>query len=98
MVMVVADPILETSRRSRWLDAANETLGDQDAERVIDSLERDRADSGPDDGGHRVRGDVGLRGNRPQYGQSLRGHLDAALPEKFRWVHGNGPTIDQILE
>ena len=65
MVMVVADPILETSRCAGGLNAPEEAFGDQDAERVVHGLERDGTDPGPDDLGHAVGRDVGLTCHRP---------------------------------
>ena len=86
MVVVVADAILEASRRSGRLNAPDEALGDQDAERVVDRLQRDGADLGPDDLGHGVGRDVRLSRDRPQDGQSLGGDLNAALAKAARRV------------
>ena len=44
VVVVVADPVLVASCRARRLDPADQVLVDQDAERVIDRLPRDRAE------------------------------------------------------
>src|SRR5207244_3764600 len=44
MVMVVADPVFETSRRARRLDATDEPLGAEETQRVVDGLKRDRPD------------------------------------------------------
>ena len=59
MVVVVADAIFETSRRPGGLNAPDEAFGDQEAEGVVDRLERDRADLGPDDLSHAVGRNVG---------------------------------------
>jgi hypothetical protein len=83
MVMVVADAILEASRRSRWLNAADQTFGDEDAEGVVHRLKRDRPDLGPDSCSHRVGRDVGLTRYRPQDSESLSGDLNAALPKEI---------------
>ena len=65
MVVVVADPILEARRRSGGLNAPDQPLGDQQAERVVHRLQRDRADLGPDGLGHAVGRDVGLTRRPP---------------------------------
>ena len=93
MVVVVADPILEARRRSGGLDAPEQAFGDQDAEGVVHRLERDGTDFGPDGVGHGVGGDVGLAGNRAQDCQSLRSHLNAALPKEVSRVGGHGGMI-----
>jgi len=59
MVMVVAYPILEARRRPGWLNAPDQTLSNQDGQRVVDRLERDGPDFGPDRLGHYLRRDVG---------------------------------------
>jgi hypothetical protein len=60
MVMVVADAILEASRGSCRLDATDETFGGEQAEGVVDRLQRDGADLVPDRLRHRVSRDVRL--------------------------------------
>lgn len=47
VVMVVIDSVLEPCRRPCRLDAAHEVLVDQDPERVVHRLARDRAENGP---------------------------------------------------
>jgi hypothetical protein len=79
MVMVVADAILDGPvTRGRCRRGPR----DQDAERVVHRLERDRADLGSDDVGHGVGCDVGLARDRPQDSQTLGRDLDAALAEE----------------
>ena len=82
MVMVVADAILEASRRSGGLNAPDEAFGDQEAESVVHRLERDGADLGPDDLGHAVGGDVRLPRDRPQDRQSLGRDLNPVLTKE----------------
>ena len=82
MVMVVADAILEPRRGSGGLNAADEAFGHQDAERVVHRLQRDRADLGPHGLSDSVGSDVRLSRYGPQNSQSLRRHLDAAVPKK----------------
>ena len=98
MVVVVADALLETSRRAGGLNAPDKVLGDQDAEGVVHRLERDGTDLGPDGLGHGVGRDVGLTGNRPQDSQSLRRHLDTALTKKFSRVSGHAASIGQLFD
>ena len=89
MVMVVADAVLEPCRRPGRLDAANQSFGDEQIQRVVDRLERDRADLRSDDGGDAVRADMWLARDRAQDGQPLRGHLDAASSKEGvgTWPH-----------
>ena len=99
MVMVVADPILEPSRRPGGLNAPEEALGDQETERVVHRLEGDGADLGPDDFSHAVGRDVGLTRNRPQDPQSLGRHLNTALAKEVCRVGFHVKSIDdQILD
>jgi len=98
MVVVVANPILEASRRSGGLNAPDEAFGDQDAEGVVNRLERDGPDLGPDDLGHFVGRDVGLTRDRPQDSQSLGRDLNTALPKEVSRVSSHTGTIDQTIE
>ena len=98
MVVVVADPILEASRRPGGLNAPDEAFGDQDAEGVVHRLERDGADLGPDGLGHAVGRDVGLTRDRPQDSQSLGRDLNTALPKEVSRVGGHGDRVDQIFD
>jgi hypothetical protein len=98
MVVVVADPILESGRRSGGPNAPDQALGDQNAEGVVHRLERDGTDLGPDDLGHGVGRDVGLTRYRPQDSQSLGRHLDAALPKEVGRVGGHSVRVDQFLD
>jgi hypothetical protein len=98
MMMVVADAVLEACRRPGWLYAPDETSGDQDREGVVYRLERDGSDICPDEFEDAVGGDVWLCSDGPQYGQSLRGYLDTALPEKFSWVGAHRSSLLQVVE
>ena len=84
--MVVADPIFEAGRRSGGLNAPDQSLGDEEAERVVDRLQRDGADLGPDGLGHGVGRDVGLTGDRAQDRQPLGGDLDTAFTKEGRRI------------
>jgi hypothetical protein len=98
MVMVVADPILEASRRSSGLNPTYQTCRDQSREGVVHGLDRDGADLPPHGLRHGVGGDVGLAGDGPKHRQSLGGHLNAALPQEISRIGGHGLTSYQILE
>ena len=96
MVVVVADPILEAGGRSGRLYAPDQPLGDQDAEGVVDRLERDRPDLGPHGLGHRVGGDVRPTRDRPQDGQSLGRNLNTVLSKKVSRVGGHPCIVSDI--
>lgn len=98
MVVVVADPIFKTSRRPGGLNAPNETFCGHQTERVIDRLERDRANLSSDSRGHAVSRGVRLRSDRPQHGQTLGRHLNSTLTKEVGWVSRHGARIDQLLE
>jgi hypothetical protein len=66
MMVVVAHPILEASRRAGGLNAPDQPLCDQDAERVVHRLERDGADLGPHGLAYGIGCDVGLTRDGPQ--------------------------------
>jgi hypothetical protein len=91
MVMVVANPVFEPGRRPGRLNAANEALSDQQAERVVYRLQRDGADVGPDRVGNAVRCDMWLTGHRPQNRQALSRDLNAAV--RSRWASSVSTAI-----
>ena len=82
MVMVVVDPILEARRGSGGLNAPDQPFGDQNAERVVDRLERDCTNLRPDRISHGVRCDVRLTRHRAHNSQPLSGDLNTALPKE----------------
>ena len=86
--MVVADPVLVARRRPGGLDAPEEALVGEDAERVVDGLARDGADLGPHDLVDVVGGAVRPVGHRPQHGQPLGRDLQAVLAEERIDVDG----------
>ncbi len=98
VVMVVADPVLEPSRRPGGLNAADESSGDKDAQSVVHRLQRDGADLSSGDVGHDVSGNVRLTGDRPQHGQPLGRDLNAALAQEVCWVGGHVGRLDQFFE
>jgi len=60
VVMIIADAIFESGRQPRGLNAADEAFGHEYAERIIDRLQRDGADFGPDELGDAVGSDMRL--------------------------------------
>jgi hypothetical protein len=96
--MVVADPIFVERRRPGGLNAPEQTLGDEHAERVVDRLEGDGADLGPDDLGGGFSGEVRLARYGPHHSQALGGHLDAALTKLGGGVESHGGRAYQSLE
>jgi hypothetical protein len=97
MVVIVVDPILETSRGSGGLDAPDETFGDEHRESVVHRLERDRADLGPYDLGHTFRRDMGPPRHRSEDSESLGSDLETALTQELSRVSHTG-RITQLLE
>jgi hypothetical protein len=98
MVVVVANPVFEASRRSGGLNSPDKAFGDQKAQGVVHRLERDGADLGPDNLGHAVGRDVGLSCDRPQNSQSLGRYLNASLSKEVCRVGVHRGRVDQIFE
>jgi hypothetical protein len=86
MMMVIAYAIFEAGRGSGRLNAPQHAFGNQQAEGVVDRLERDRADLGPDGFSHGVGRDVRLPCHRSQHRQSLGGDLNTKLTEEISRV------------
>ena len=82
MMVVVVDPVLEPGWRSGRLDAPDEPLPGQHAERVVHRLQRDGADFGSHRLRNRVGGDVRMTRDRAQDGEPLRRDLNAMLAKK----------------
>jgi hypothetical protein len=97
-MVVVTDPILEPSRRSGGLYASDQALGDQHTEGIVDRLQRDGTDLGPDHFGHGISRDVRLTGYGPQDRQSLGRHLDTALPKEVSRGSGHCARIAEPFE
>jgi DNA ligase D len=98
VVMVVADPRFESGRGSRWLNATDESLANEDAERVIYRLQRDGADFASNRLRHRIGCDVGLSGDHAVHGQSLRRDLQSSLAQARSGIGVHPNILDQILE
>lgn len=98
MVVVVPDSSFESGWRARRLNAPDESFGDQNAEGVIDRLERDRTDLSSDRFGHRIGCDVRLSRDDAKDGQTLGCDLDASLPQQLRGIDVHPNILDQILE
>ena len=64
--MVVADTILEARRRTCRLNAPDELLADKNVKRIVDRLQRDRADLRPHSFGDGVGRDVRVTCYCPQ--------------------------------
>lgn len=86
MVVVVADAGLEAGGRTSRLDAPDDAFAHQDAERVVDRLQGNRANFRPDGFGHAIRGDMRVTRDRPQHGQPLGRDLKAVLTKDLRGV------------
>lgn len=81
VVVMIPDPIFVAGRRTGRLDAPDEALLNQEAERVVNRLARDGSDIGTHILGDGVCRAVGATRNRSQHGQALGCNLDAAFAE-----------------
>ena len=98
MVVVVADSGFESGGRTRGLNAADESFGDEDAEGVVDGLQGDRTDLGSDRVGHRIGRDVRLSRDDAKDGQSLGCDLDSSVAQQLSGIGVHPNMLDQILE
>ena len=88
-MMVVAHAIFEAGGRPGRLNAPEDAFGNEDAERVVDRLERDGANLCPHDRGDRVGRDMRLTRHRPQNRQPLSRNLNTELTKEIDRVrHG----------
>ena len=83
MMVVVAHAIFEAGRGSGRLNAPQHAFGHQQAEGVVDRLQRNGADLGPDGFSHGVGRDVRLSRHGSQHGQSLGRDLNTKLTEEI---------------
>jgi hypothetical protein len=100
VVVIVADPILEASRRSSGLNAPDQSFGNEEDQGVVYRLQGDGTDLGPDDLGHGVGRDVGLTRDRPQDRQPLGGDLNTPFTQEGRRIgsHLTKNRLNQSLE
>ena len=98
VMVVVADTVFVACRRAGRLNAADQALGDQHAERVVHGLQRDGADLGSYDLGDGICGDVRLTGHGAEDGQSLRRDLNSTLSKGISRVDGHLGMLDQRME
>jgi hypothetical protein len=92
MMVIVTDARFETRRRPRRLDAPDDAFANQDAQRVVHRLQRDRANLGAYGVGHAVRGDMRMPRHCSQHSQSLRRDLKTMLSKKLRRVGDHAGT------
>ena len=83
VMVIVADAVLVPCRRSGGLDAANQVLVDQQTERVVDGLTRDRADNSTDILGQVISRRMRTKGQGTHDRQPLRGDLDPVLAQEL---------------
>jgi hypothetical protein len=81
--MVVANPVLEASRRPGRLDASDQALVGQDGEGVVYRLARNDANLVPHRPGDIVRRPVRMTRHRRQNGQALCRDLDTVSAEQI---------------
>ena len=79
MVVIVTDSIFVSRGGSSWLDSTNEVLVDQDAQRVVDSLARNRTENGPDIVSQLVGGGMSMGRKCPHDRKALSGDLHAVV-------------------
>lgn len=97
MMVIVTDTIFEARRRSGRLNASHETLGDQDAQRVVHRLVRNRADVAPDGLGDPLGGDMGLSRHGLHHRQTLGGDLKTVFTKPIGGARDHIHTIAQDL-
>jgi tRNA 2-selenouridine synthase SelU len=97
MVMIVADAILETRRRSGRLNAPDQPFSDEQSQRVVHRLQRNRPDLASHDFRHAVGGDVGFASHCAQDSQTLRRNLNAAVAKQLSWIGLHDPQDRSIL-
>jgi hypothetical protein len=83
VVVIVSDAVLVQRGRADRLNAANETFVDEQAERVVDRLTRDRSDVGL--GGLRdvFRGAMRTVSDGTKNGETLRGDVESVALQGF---------------
>ena len=100
--MVVADPVLEASRRPGGLDTSDEALVGESRKCVVHRLTGNGTDLPPDDRVDVVRGAVRSVGYRSQNSQALGRDLQAVPAEKSIAVagclRGHTATLNPMLE
>ncbi len=103
MMVVVADAILETCRRASGLNAANEVLVDEHAQRVIHGLARDGANHGADVVGEVIGRRVRTHGEGAHDGQPLRSYLHSMRAKQLLYSVGRvnhesiqSPILDSV--
>ncbi len=98
VMVVVANPVFVTGRRTGRLNAPNDALLHQQSERVINRLARNRADVGANAFGNHVGGGMWPGRHHPQDRQALGGDLDTMFSKDFRGVRVHASVIHQILD
>jgi hypothetical protein len=83
VVVVVSDAVLVQRRGADRLNAPNETFVDEQAERVIDRLARDRSDVGFGGFGDVFGRAVGLVSDGAKYRKPLRGDVESVALQSF---------------
>ena len=95
--MVVVDPVLVTSRRTRRLDTPNQPLLGQGAESVVHRLTRNSTDLAPHDLLNVVRRAMRSTRHRPQDSQTLSRNLNTVLAEKTDEVDARSAWHDGTI-
>jgi hypothetical protein len=88
VMMVVADPVFVEGGGVGRLDAADDAFVREDVQDIIDRLAGDRAQQGARTDGDFVGGSMGMFGNRPKHGETLRRYGQGVLTKGgFRVAH-----------
>ncbi len=98
MVMVVAHSVFVSGGEPRRLDAAHEVLLDEDAERVVHSLARNRPDHCSHIVGQLVGGRMPMNRDGSHNGEALSGDLHAVLAQQLFNVAGHLDIQTKILD
>jgi hypothetical protein len=99
VVVVVVDAVFVERRRTRGLDTADKTLGDEHPKNVVNGLARDGAQVLARVLGDGVGGAMRIRGEGAHDSEALGGHGDAAFAElvggRFHWADVFG-VLDSV--
>lgn len=90
VVVIVAYAVFVARRRSARLDPPDDPFVDEDAERVVDGLARDRPEGRSHIVGELISGGVPANRYRSENGEALRRDLQSMLTQHCVWFGAHG--------